>query len=546
MKRLRWYDFLSINLFWLGLNIRNTAIGTFIMPYLVEQYAPANLINTSLSAMRTAGLIIAMLIQPAAGLISDRSTSRYGRRRPFIFIGVLLDLVFLAAIGLSWTYWTLLVAVLLIQFSGNISHGPLQALIPDMVPEDRRGQASAIKAIFELAPIILVGVTIAPLLGSKHLGWAIIATGAGLLITALVTIFTVKEKPLLEKPDIPFWPPMLRVLGMLAGIIIGALAGLLGGEIVGGIAGLVTGLLAGKDTALLIGVGVGGVIAMVIAVVTGVWAGSIATLSKGTAIIRGTFIGIFGGGILGGIAYLISHPVTGSVSSAIIGLNIGGIITLVIAAVIGIRANRETNVSHEARQNSSFIWWIVNRLLFLAAMTSIQGFALYFIMYAFKITAEESSNLTGTLTFIIGIFIVVAALIAYLLADRIGHKRLVGLSGILAAVGGCVLLGTIWLPNLSLIYLAGLILGLATGLFMTSNWAMGTNLVPPEEAGRYLGISNLAGAGAGMIGAGIGGPVADYLNISLPGLGYFAIFAAYVVLFALSTVSLRFIREQHQ
>ena len=34
--------------------------------------------------MRTAGLIIAMLIQPAAGLISDRSTSRFGRRRPFI------------------------------------------------------------------------------------------------------------------------------------------------------------------------------------------------------------------------------------------------------------------------------------------------------------------------------------------------------------------------------------------------------------------------------------------------------------------------------
>jgi MFS family permease len=110
-------------------------------------------------------------------------------------------------------------------------------------------------------------------------------------------------------------------------------------------------------------------------------------------------------------------------------------------------------------------------------------------------------------------------------------------------MGCALLLGTIWVPNLSLIYVAGIILGVATGLFMTANWAMGTNLVPPEEAGRYLGISNLAGAGAGMIGSGIGGPIADYLNLSTPGLGYFAIFAAYVVLFALSTVSLRFIRE---
>jgi MFS family permease len=214
--------------------------------------------------------------------------------------------------------------------------------------------------------------------------------------------------------------------------------------------------------------------------------------------------------------------------------------------MIGVRANRVTHVGQEARQNSSFIWWIVNRLLFLAAMTSLQGFALYFIMYAFKVTPEQSADMTGTLTFTIGIFILVSAVLAGWLADRIGHKRLVGLSGILAAVGGSVLLGTIWLPNLSLIYLAGFILGLATGLFMTANWAMGTNLVPPEEAGRYLGISNLAGAGAGMIGAGIGGPVADYLNIRSPGLGYFAIFAAYVVLFALSTVSLRFIRERKQ
>ena len=480
MKRLRWYDYLSINVFWLGLNIRNTAVGTFIMPYLVEQYAPPNLINTSLSAMRTAGLIIAMLVQPAAGLISDRSTSRFGRRRPFIFIGVLLDLVFLAAIGLSWTYWTLLVAVLLIQFSSNISHGPLQALIPDMVPEGQRGRASAIKAIFELAPIILVGLTIAPLIGSKHLGWAIIATGAGLFVTALVTIFTIKEKPLIEKPDIPFWPPMLRVLGMLAGILMGAVAGLVGGGLVGGLAGLITWLFAGKSTGLAVMVGLGGAIAMVIAVVVGVWAGSLTTIGK------------------------------------------------------------------EARQHSSFTWWIVNRLFFLAAVTSIQGFALYFLEYAFKITSEQATSMTGSLTYTVGIFTLASALPAGWLADRMGHKLLVAVSGIIAALGGTLLLGTIWVPNLVLVYVAGTVIGVGTGLFMTVNWAMGTSLVPVGEAGRYLGISNLAGAGAGMIGAGIGGPMADYLNLSTPGLGYFAIFAAYVVLFALSAVSLKFITVEKQ
>ena len=47
---------------------------------------------------------------------------------------------------------------------------------------------------------------------------------------------------------------------------------------------------------------------------------------------------------------------------------------------------------------------------------------------------------------------------------------------------------------------AGLLGALCISL--ATSWALGTSLVPPEEAGRYLGISNLAGAGAGMVGTG--------------------------------------------
>jgi MFS family permease len=143
----------------------------------------------------------------------------------------------------------------------------------------------------------------------------------------------------------------------------------------------------------------------------------------------------------------------------------------------------------------------------------------------------------------VGVFTIISARPGGWLADRFGQKRMVALSGLLAAVGGFLLLVLIWMPSISFICLIGAILGLATGLFMTTNWALGTQLVPPQEAGRYLGISNLAGAGAGMIGSGIGGPIADALNARLPGLGYFAIFAAYAVLFLLSAVALRGVRE---
>ncbi|MBE3067101.1 MAG: MFS transporter, partial [Chloroflexi bacterium] len=302
---MRWYDYLTINLFWLGLNIRNTALGSIFMPYLVGIFAPEAIKNTALGVMRSAGLVIAMLVQPAAGLLSDRSTSRFGRRRPYILIGALFDCLFLAAIALAWNYWALLIAVLLIQFSSNISHGPLQGLIPDLVPEDQRGRASAIKAIMELLPIILVGLTIARIVGAGHLNLAIFVTGISLLIVTLITIIFVKETPLQEKPTTPFWPPMVRVLGMLGGIVIGAVTGLLGGGLVGGLVGLITLVFAEKATALSVGIGVGGAVAMIVAVVTRVWAGALGTLGK------------------------------------------------------------------EARKQSSFVWWIVNRLMFLAAATSI-------------------------------------------------------------------------------------------------------------------------------------------------------------------------------
>lgn len=477
MKRLRWHDYLTLNLFWFGLNIRNTALGSIFMPYLVGLFAPEAIKNSALGGMRAAGLVIAMLVQPAAGLLSDRSTSRFGRRRPYILIGALLDLVFLTAIALSWDYWSLLVAVLLIQFSSNISHGPLQGLIPDLVPDDERGRASAIKAIFELLPLIVVGLTIAKLVGAGRLGWAVFATGAALLVVTIITILFVREQPLRERPMVPFWPPMLRVLGMLAGIAIGALAGMLGGGLLGGLAGLITLSFANKATALAVGVGVSGAVAMIVAVIAGVWAGALATLGQ------------------------------------------------------------------DARRQSSFTWWIVNRLMFLAAATSLQGSVFYFVMYAFKLSDSDSSVLTGNLTTVIGVFILVTALVSGWLADRIGRKRLVGLSGMVASLGNFLLLGTIWVPNLTMIYIAGTIIGLGTGLFMTANWALGTDLVPAAEAGRYLGISNLAGAGAGIIGAGIGGLIADYLNGYRPGLGYFSIFASYAILFALSAVSLLGVRR---
>jgi MFS family permease len=477
MKPLRWHDHISINLFWLGLNIRNTAVGSVFMPYLVDLFVRPEVRNTALGSMRTAGLIVALLVQPAMGLLSDRSTSRFGRRRPFIFVGVILDLVFLAAIGIATSYWGLFAAVLLLQVSANVSHGPLQGLIPDLVPEGERGRSSGVKAVFELVPLILIAFTVAKLVADRQVALAIGVTAAALLATMVLTVVLVREEPLKERPAGSLRAPMLRVLGILAGIVAGGVAGIVAGGIAGGLLSLPAWALGGREAALVVGVGAGGMVAMIVAVVVGVWGGAWATL--------------------------------------------GG----------------------DARRNQGFTWWIVNRLLFLSAATSIQGFAPYFLMSAFGLAREAAIDLNANLMMAVGLLTLLAALPGGWLADRMGSRRLTGIAGLIAMGGTILLLVTALVPNLALMYLSGSVIGIGAGLFMTTNWALGTELAPREESGRYLGISNLAGAGAGMVGAGIGGPVADVISGVRPDLGYFAIFAAYAILFLLSTLSLARVRR---
>ena len=92
MKRMRWYDYITYNIYWLGLNMASGSLTPIILPVpggavcggRGQEHVPG---RPALS-----GLIVAILVQPVAGLLSDRSTLRWGRRRPFIFIGTILSI----------------------------------------------------------------------------------------------------------------------------------------------------------------------------------------------------------------------------------------------------------------------------------------------------------------------------------------------------------------------------------------------------------------------------------------------------------------------
>jgi Na+/melibiose symporter-like transporter len=231
-------------------------------------------------------------------------------------------------------------------------------------------------------------------------------------------------------------------------------------------------------------------------------------------------------------------------NSTALGLQVGvvgltGLLGMISAVFLGVYTGAWIGIGKQAHKHKDFIWWVINRLLFLAAVGSIQGFTLYYLSDVLHL--EEAAKATSMVLAAVAGFLIPAALLGGYLADRFGRKRLIALSGLLAA-GGTFLL--IYANDLSTAMLCGCIIGAATGLFYATNWALGTDLVPSEEAGRYLGISNLAGAGAGIVGVGIGGPMADFFNNIQPGLGYLVVFSIYGVIFLLSAVVMTRIKAE--
>jgi MFS family permease len=138
-------DYVTMNVYWFGLAFMWNGLHPIILPALLFRLVPESLKNTYLGGMTFIGLILAMIIQPLSGALSDQIPSRWGRRRPWMVGGTLFSLAFLVSMALATNLWSLVAGYLLLQVASNTAHGPAQGLIPDLVPEERHGLASGIK-----------------------------------------------------------------------------------------------------------------------------------------------------------------------------------------------------------------------------------------------------------------------------------------------------------------------------------------------------------------------------------------------------------------
>ena len=140
---------LRISLYWLGLSAVWSGFLDIVNGRLqFTGLVPQGREGAGAFEISILGTIIAILVQPTVGSISDYTMTRWGRRKPYIFIGSVLDLVFLYGIATSNTVLALAVFVALLQFSSNFAQGPFQGYVPDLVPAPQVGLASGLIGLF--------------------------------------------------------------------------------------------------------------------------------------------------------------------------------------------------------------------------------------------------------------------------------------------------------------------------------------------------------------------------------------------------------------
>jgi MFS family permease len=187
--------------YWFGLNFLWGAVTTIVLPALVENVTPEAIQTTALALVAGLQALVAIVVQPLSGAISDELHSPWGRRRPLMVAGVALQLLSLGLLALvGSSYVGIVVAMLLVELFSNTAQGPYQGLLPDVVPMGRRGAAAAALGVGQLAGQV-VGVALAGLavaVGDVQLAIALSAVAVG--IGTAVTVAGVRE-PADSKPD---------------------------------------------------------------------------------------------------------------------------------------------------------------------------------------------------------------------------------------------------------------------------------------------------------------------------------------------------------
>lgn len=185
---------------WVGVFVGLFGPLQILLPQQVQALAPDGK-EGALALVLGVGALFALVANPLFGALSDRTTSRFGRRRPWIALGGLGGVLALALLASAPTLTMVVVGWCAVQTMINSSYAALSAVVPDQVPAAQRGTAAGFLGLAQTVGIA-GGTGIAILAGGTVVGYL---ACAAVLLVAFLPLLLERDERILTRADRPSW-----------------------------------------------------------------------------------------------------------------------------------------------------------------------------------------------------------------------------------------------------------------------------------------------------------------------------------------------------
>lgn len=176
------FGFFSISITW---SLYNAFVPFFLDPFLKS--------TALIGFMMTIDNYFALFLQPWIGNRSDRTVSRFGRRMPYLLIGMPLAALFVILIPFHTNLFTLVLFMMLMNLAMSLYRSPTIALMPDITPEAHRTKANGIiNFMGGVGAIIAFGG--GSVLYKANPSFPFVAAAAVTLLSMFILFRTIKEK----------------------------------------------------------------------------------------------------------------------------------------------------------------------------------------------------------------------------------------------------------------------------------------------------------------------------------------------------------------
>ena len=184
------------------IGIGNITLATVLLPRQIASMVSANQTGT-FTLIVGVGAVAAVLTNPLVGMLSDRTTSRFGRRRSWLVAGGILTVAAVLLLSIAPSLLLVFVEWIFLEIAINLVQASLTAILPDQVPVRQRATVSAFAAgLGTLLGGLFGQILVAQVF--KEIQAAYVSIAVTIVIMLALFLLVLREEPLSRDYVPPF------------------------------------------------------------------------------------------------------------------------------------------------------------------------------------------------------------------------------------------------------------------------------------------------------------------------------------------------------